>query len=152
MMIFKLLGLVMITVSSAIIGFLKSRSLTARRKKIELVYDATGILYEYINQGGCELDYAIKEAFTKCVFLQVEKGKYSCDGDRDLTDEDKALINDFFKGIGRSVKSVECDRINAFSTKIKSKLNDAQKDCEQKCKVYQTFGVCAGLIIGILLI
>lgn len=152
MMIFKILGVVMIAVSSALIGFLKSRSLMLRCKKIELVYDGTAILYECINQGGCELDCALKNAFLKCDFLQFEKGRYSCNNDSDLTDDDKALINDFLKEVGKSVKSVECDRINAFRIRVKSRFDEAQKNCAQKCKVYQTFGVCIGLIIGILLI
>lgn len=151
MMIFKLLGIAMITLSSALIGFFKSKSLMARCKKIELIYDGIEILYGYINQGGCELDYALKNSFSKCDFLHMEKERYSCD-DKDLTSDDKSLINNFFKEIGNSVKSVECDRINAFKLKIKTKFNDAQKSCAQKCKVYQTFGICAGLIIGILLI
>ena len=151
-MLFKFFGVVMIIASSALIGFLKAKSLVSRCKKLELVYDGTKRLYECINSGVVELESAMKNSFHNCDFIFINNGKFYCDGDNDLTADDKLLINSFLKEIGSSVKTVECDRISAFNLKLKSKLADAQKNCAQKCKVYQTFGVCTGLVIGILLI
>ena len=151
MIVFKILGLGMIVLSSAAIGFLKSKSLLSRCKKLELIYDGAQLLYEHVNQGGAELQQAIENSFAKCDFLHINYETNYCD-DLDFTKEDKTLINQFFNGLGDSVKSVECERINAFKLKIKTQLNDAKDNCAQKCKIYQTLGVCAGLVIGILLI
>ncbi len=151
MIMFKLMGIVMIVFSSSMIGFFKSKSLVARHKKLQQIYDAVCVLYNHINQGDYELEKALENSLAKCGFLHVKNGEYICD-DNDLTQDDKLIIKSFFSEIGSSVKSVECERINAFKLKIKSQLGFAQSDCHNKCKIYQTLGVCAGLVIGILLI
>ena len=151
MIMFKLMGIVMIVFSSSMIGFFKSKSLMTRHKKLQLIYDAADILYNHINQGDYELKKALENSFAKCGFLHVKNSEYICD-DNDLTQDDKLIIKAFLSKIGSSVKSVECERINAFKLKIKSQLGFAQSDCHNKCKIYQTLGVCAGLVIGILLI
>ncbi len=150
MLTVKLLGIVLIVVSSSFIGFLKSNSLTNRYKKLSLFYDGINILYDYIEQGGYELDIAIKNSFSKCVFLKRESDKLLC-FDADLK-KDKKIIEEFFVCLGTCTKRVECDRINAFRQKIKTHLKEAQNDILQKSKIYQTFGICIGLTVAILLI
>ena len=54
--------------------------------------------------------------------------------------------------LGAFAKRAECDRIINFKLKIQKLRDEAEKDAEQKCKVYQTFGICIGLAMGILLI
>lgn len=146
----KLLGIILIVISSSFIGFSKSYALSARYKKLSLFYDGINTLYEYIEQGGCELNIVIKNSFSKCAFLSRESDKLLC-FDADLK-KDKALIEEFFVCLGTCTKRVECDRINAFRQKIKTHLKEAQNDILQKSKIYQTFGICIGLTVAILLI
>lgn len=136
--------------SSSVIGFLKSRSLVERHKKLLLLSDAVNTFYNYIEQGGFELDFLIKNAFSKCNFLTFGRNEILCN-DSDLK-KDKSLIEEFFVRLGNSTKKVECDHINYFILKLKTVLVDAQNDVAQKSKVYQTLGVCVGLTIGILFI
>ncbi len=150
MFIIKAIGVFLIVVSSALIGLLKSRSLQERRKKLGLLLDGTNIFLNYIQQGECELEIAIKNAFLKCNFLNLNGKKILC-CDNDLKN-DKALIEDFFRVLGNSTKMIECNRINQFKIKLKSRLNEAENDVAQKVKIYQILGICIGLTIGILLI
>lgn len=150
MFIIKIFGVVLVVASSSIIGFLKSRSLVERNKKLLLLSDAVNTFYNYIEQGGFELDFSIKNAFSKCNFLTFGHNEILCN-DSDLK-KDKSLIEEFFVRLGNSTKKVECDHINHFILKLKTVLVDAQNDVTQKSKVYQTLGVCVGLTIGILFI
>ncbi|MBQ8739932.1 MAG: stage III sporulation protein AB [Clostridia bacterium] len=151
MLLFKISGIFLIVIVCSAAGLLKSLSIKNRSKKLSAFCDGLNTLYEYIEQGGCELDIAIKISFSKCVFLQHKNGRFLC-LDNDLKGEDKAMIDGFFDGLGSSAKKAECDRINSFKLKMKTHLKEAENDVSQKSKIYQTFGICIGLAIGILLI
>lgn len=150
MFLIKCFGIALVVLSIAFIGFLKSRSLIERYKKLSLFSDCTNNLYNYIEQGGLELAVAIKSAFLKCEFLTMQRDKILCN-DNDLK-RDKLFIEEFFIGLGSSTKKVECDRIKHFNLKLKTRIKEAEDNVIQKSKVYQTMGVCVGLAIGILLI
>ncbi len=150
MLVIKLLGVIGIVISSTCIGISKSRSLTARCKKLSLFLEGVNALYESIDQGGCELEDAIKLSFKKCDFLSFQKSECICD-DNDLK-SDKEYIEDFFKNIGFSVKKVECERINTFVLKLKNYIKEAENDVSQKARVYKSIGICVGLTIAILLV
>ncbi len=151
MLTIKLLGIALVVFTSSLIGFLKSRSLVARCKKLSLLCDGINALYEHIDGGGIELACAIKSSFSKCDFLRFENGRTLC-SDNDLNGEDKRAVDSFFLSLGSSAKRLECDRINNFRLKIKTSLKEAENDASQKSKIYQTFGICIGLTVGILLI
>ena len=150
MFIIKALGIVLTVVSGAMIGFLKSRSLIDRHKKLALLLDGTNIFLNFVEQSEYELEFAVKNAFCKCEFLEFKDNKFLC-CDTNLK-SDKFFIEEFFACLGCSTKKVECERINHFKTKLKSHIDEAKSNAMQKSQVYQTLGICAGLAIGILLI
>lgn len=146
----KILGIILITFSCAFTGFCKAWSLTLRHKKLSLVFDGICMLNGYIQSGGCELDTAIKNSFLKCDFLSFDREFY-CD-DKDLKKEEKDLLFEFFGTLGKSAKKAECEKIENLKIKLQQILLTAQNDVKQKSKIYQSFGICVGLAIGILLI
>ncbi len=151
MPLIKTTGVILIVISCGLCGFLKSLSVRSRAKKLSLFCDGIALLYEYIEQGGCELLTALNISFSRCAFLDFNNiGAVCCDVD--LNTEDKKIINSFFDSLGHSSKKAECDRINLCGVTMKKRADEAYNDTKQKCKLYQTFGVCTGLIIGILLI
>ncbi len=151
MLLVKAFGIFLIVVSCSAAGFLKSNSIKNRSKKLSDFCDSLDTLYQYIEQGGTELFLSIENSFSKCSFLCFENQRFYCK-DSDLKDKDKAAIDDFFTTLGASAKKAECDRINAFKLKITSHLKEAENNVLQQSKLYQTFGICIGLAIGILLI
>lgn len=151
MLWFKFFGIFLIVAVCSAFGFLKSLSLKKRCKKISAFCEGLNTLYECIEQGGCDCDTAVKNSFSKCEFLHCKDGSFIC-LDNDLKSDDKAMIDDFFSALGLSVKKAECDRINVFKLKMKSVLKECENDISQKSKIYQTFGICIGLVMGILLI
>ena len=150
MLVFKLIGIILTVITCVMAGFLKSAAVKSRCKKLEDFCDGIDMLYRYIEQGGCEVNSAIKNSFYKCDFLTFKSGLDFCQ-DLDLRQE-KEEINSFFMGLGTHTKKVECERICKYGIKFKKYYCDAQKEMTQKCKIYQCFGVCVGLAIGILLI
>lgn len=151
MLIIRLIGAVLIVASSAFIGFLKSNALAERYKKLTEIYDGINTLYEYVEKGGCELERALKSSFSTVKFLQFKNNVFYCD-DKTLTKEDNQLINTFFNMLGLSAKKAECDKINNFKIKLKTYINDAKTNHVQKGKIYQTFGICIGLMLAVLLV
>lgn len=150
MFLFKLSGVFLIVSACGAAGFLKSLSIKTRCKKISEFCKGLDLLYEYIEVGEYELDRAVENAFIKCDFINSDK-KMICK-DADLNCEDIQIINSFFESLGFSPKKAECDRISLCRIGMKKRLQDAEHDVVQKCGLYRTFGVCIGLVIGILLI
>lgn len=151
MLLIKVSGLILVMLSSVMFGFLKSKSLVLRSKKLFLILEGTDMLYEHIEQEGCELYQAVEKSFFQCDFLSFGNNSFSFCEDYLKSDEAQE-IKAFFASLGSSVKKAECDRIINFKLKIKKFYEMAEKDALQKCKIYQTFGICIGLALGILLI
>ena len=147
----KSTGVLLIVVSFAMAGFFKSRSIKARAKKLSALCDGLDLLFEYIEQSGSTLEVALGVAFSKCDFLEFQKTAALCH-DNDLTADDKAAITDFFASLGHSAKKAECDRIQSFKSVMTRRARVALEEAPQKCKLWQTMGICTGLVIGILLI
>lgn len=150
MLLVKLIGIVLIVVSGAFLGFLKSYGLSLRYKKLLQFLDGINMLYENIEQGENELNTAIRNSFSRCNFLEFKNGNFVC-CDFDLK-KDKSTIDEFFIKLGSATKKTECDRINNFKLKIKSHLKEAEQDVAQKSKIYSSLGICLGLVVAILLI
>lgn len=150
MLIFKISGAVLVVISSAYIGFLKCNSMCLRHRKLLLFMDGVNTLYNCIKQGEFDLKTAIKNSFSGCEFLLLNNPKIQCN-DVDLK-KDKALIEDFFITLGHSTKMVECERISIFKLKLKSNINEALNEIEQKGRLYKILGVCVGIVIAIFLI
>ena len=151
MSLIKTVGVSCIVASCIFAGFFKSYSVKSRSRKLSLFCDGLDLLYEYIEQGNCELQAALKKSFSKCSFLTFQNTNTVCK-DGDLNADDKEIINSFFISLGRSVKKAECDRINSCKNVMSKRASAAAADTLQKCKLWQTCGICVGLTIGILLI
>lgn len=147
----KFTGVLFIIISTSLIGFLKSRSLNLRVKKLLRLSGGLSLFYEYVEQGSFEIYTAVENAFKDCDFLQIKSNNIICT-DCDLAPDEQNEINSFFKSLGSGFKKEECDRIKNFELYIKKHLKTAENDVRQKCRLYQTLGVCLGLMLGILLI
>ena len=150
MYLIKTFGVLLVVVCCSLIGVLKSNLLRRKVNKLSIFLDGVNALYNYIEQGEFELKTAIKNAFSKCLFIDFSGQKVVCD-DVCLKKE-KPLIEEFFKHLGLSTKKIECDYINHFKIKVQACLKDAENDALNKCKIYQILCVCSGLVLGILLI
>lgn len=151
MPVFRAAGAVLVALSCSMLGLYKSRSVSARAKKLLLFCNGLDELFEYIEQQTLELEPAITKAFEKCDFIKKQKVKFLCI-DADLNTEDKDIINNFLISLGFSAKKTECDRIKALKSVIEKRTQAAFNEKGQKCRLWQAFGVCTGLILGILLI
>lgn len=151
MILVKALGLFLVVSVCSLIGFLKGQSIKSRYKKICTFCGGLDDFYEYIEQGDCDLKKAIKNAFDRCDFLYHSNQSTFC-YDNDLNGEDKAIIDSFFLSLGHSAKKAECDRIKLCKIKMQKRQAEAEGEMNQKCKIYNTFGVCIGLGLAVLLI
>ncbi len=144
-------GIICVVLCPAVFGFMKSASVIGRTRKLFLFCDALDSLYESIKNSRYELSEAIAVAFKKCDFIICHGNSPVCD-DSDLTGADKQIINDFFALLGGGTMHTECRKI--VSCKEELQKTAKRLECEQnaKCKLWQTGGICVGLVFGILLI
>ena len=147
----KVLGIGFVVLSCTFAGFLKSRAVIRRKDNLADFCSGLEMLYEYISQGLSGLETALDKAFFKCDFLSFD-GNAPIFNDCCLTPDEKTDITNFFKETGHSAKKFDLDRINAFKTVMTQHYNEALAETKQKCKLWQTGGICIGLIVGILLI
>ena len=151
MWVFKASGVALVVLSCSMFGFCKSRSVSARAKKLSLFCGGLDLLFEYVEQGSLELEPAIEKSFAKCSFINKQQSGFVC-VDCDLSSEDKDIITDFLSKLGFSAKKAECDRIAALKIVMQKRAQAAYDETAQKCKLWQSFGICIGLMLGILLI
>lgn len=151
MLVIKVIGISLAVLSCICFGFFKSFSIKSRAKKLSLISNGMIMLNEYIEQSNLELDIALKKAFSKCNFLDFSNDEIII-SDKDLTFEDKKFLKDFFADLGKYTKKSECDRIKLYYTDIQKIADIAFSESFQKCKLWQTFGICIGLTLGVLLI
>lgn len=147
----KSMGVFLVVASFSFAGFLKAASLRARSKKLLLFCDGLHLLKEYIEIGSETLQETMEKSFRKCEFIKIQNSNIFCN-DKDLSAQDNAAINEFFSSIGFSAKKTECEKINNFMLNIGERFEEAKNVAAQKCKIYQTFGVCIGLVVGIFLV
>lgn len=150
-LVVKVSGVILCSLSVMLIGFLKSISLKNRVNKLGSICHALDILYEHINYGEIPLEEALQKSFKDCNFIKVCGNEISLD-DGDFELQDIQIIDSFFKDLGKSGKKAECERICAIAAILRKEEVIAQKSALEKAKLWQTGGVCLGLIIAILLI
>lgn len=69
-----------------------------------------------------------------------------------LKEQDLIELKDFGRNLGTSDRQTQINNINRYENILDITISEL-KDCKnEKCKLYQTFGIMAGLFIGIILI
>ncbi len=145
--LFKSLGLITVFLACTLAGFLKSFVLKKRHKKLLGVYRSMSDLRERVRMGTGEID--------KLVYLSFSADTVSLSGGKAvintmyLEPEDTAVLEDFFKDLGMSDAESECERIGLYMALTEKKCGEAERKCDELCRLYGTLGVLCGIFICI---
>lgn len=149
--IVKITGISIFLLCSILFGFSKSHTLRMRELKLRKFYNGLDKLYEYISGGYENLEKALRFSFDDCDFIKVNASKSFCRC-QELTSDDINFINNFLCSLGRSCKKAECERIRLCENTILKRIQQAENECDQKCRLWQSLGICIGLTVSILFI
>lgn len=149
MWLFKLFGMVFVFSACTLFGFLKSASLRKRADKLWNFGQKTDRLKECIRIRTGEIGTLLPKVYGKDL-LFVKDGEFIPNKDY-LLDEDFALLSEFFSSLGMGDITSECERIESYSKIIKSRSNQAYKECESLCRLYKSIGALVGVFICIFL-
>ena len=150
-MLIKILGVLVITVSISLFGFLKSYW---ERSYISLLGKIAKALASV--DAALRLTADCRERILSSSFDGVD-GFCMHNGDahfinKNISDTLCSEINTFFRDFGSGDIILERQRIKRVSGVIKTAIEKEQKEYAATHKLWQTVGVCAGLMLGIMLI
>jgi len=169
----KITGMILVLVSSSIIGYLYSLKYKMRKQvlkslinsinlfKIELVYSRAPI-NEVLEHVVKTSDYMIKDIFKQTVYLlnlnegytageAWKKSIEKCNLDY-LKKSDKEVLITFGHSLGNTDLYNQEKNFNLVLEKLKHQLDNAEKEGEKNEKLYKNIGFLTGLGIVILLL
>ncbi len=150
MPIFKLLGLVILLLSSTFLGVGAAKSLRYRCGKLNSICISLESLAGYISNGKMELDCVLARCFKEEILtLKNEKPVINESG---LTKEDAELFKEFLEGLGMQCLDGESKRISLYKGIFLKQRLEAEERANRLCRLYNSLGFLAGLSICIILI
>ncbi|WP_434644134.1 stage III sporulation protein SpoIIIAB [Thermoanaerobacterium thermosaccharolyticum] len=167
----KVVGMIMVLISSTLIGYLKSLKYTLRRRTIRAILSSLNILITEITYN----QITLSEAFTKLsetsesgigkLFLiasQIlnsnegytasEAWEIALDkvGDLNLNQDDIRILKSFGKGLGNSDIYNQEKNFKFTSELLKKQLSDAEELSKKNEKLYKNLGVLIGIAVIII--
>ncbi len=145
----KLIGAVLTVMVSGFLGIRAAERLKSRYKLLLAFYMLLGEISDKIRVG-----IPLEEMFSDGKNAKLcERNGYKicpiCDG---LLSEDKALITEFFMGLGMTDTEAGIARCETYREIIKERADVAKTEAGEKSRLYSLLGLFFGIFISILLI
>lgn len=131
-----------------LIGIKSAAALKERAAFINRLILCTDKISQYIKMGNAEKGEILKS--TLPAFMSYEQEHVIIDKNIRLSLEDIRLIEEFFVGLGMGDIDAELVRCNAFKNLFKKQLIEAEKDVEEKHRLFTVSGFILGLILSFL--
>lgn len=150
LLLFKLLGLVLIFLTSMGIGFLNSSALRRRKERLCSIYRSFVQLAEYIKSENTEITALLERCFEQSdIILQNGKVQFN---EKYLESEDNSLLKEFLNGFGTRDIEGEYKRTCMYASLLDKQRELADGKCKELCRLYDTLGVLLGAVICIFFI
>ncbi|TAH66651.1 MAG: stage III sporulation protein AB [Anaerolineaceae bacterium] len=174
MQITKVVGCILIILSSTLMGFYCSNELKSRIDNLRELRKLIVLLRGDIRYGNTPLPEAIsaiarrhegnfKEFFTKVserlsehsgnTFSQIWKEAVEIELLKtSLNKKDKSSLIQFGDNLGYLDKEMQMNTLELFLTQLEDEINELSKTAKEKSYLYNTLGIMAGIFISIILI
>ncbi|NLL00281.1 MAG: stage III sporulation protein AB [Clostridiales bacterium] len=174
MQITKVVGCILIILSSTLMGFYCSNELKTRINDIKELRKLVVLLRGDIRYGNTPLPEAIcaiarrhegslKGFFTKVAerlsehsgntFSQIWKEAVDKElNQTSLNKKDKSNLIQFGENLGYLDKEMQMNTLDLFLTQIEEEISELSKTAKEKSYLYNTLGIMAGIFISIILI
>lgn len=150
MIFIKISGALFIVFSTTMFGVSKAARLKGNKDKLLNFILSLDTLKDKIRTGAGELKPLLENVFNNSGIVNINGEEITVLPD--LDNSEKALIEDFFRGLGKSDRIGECERIEEYRKLLYKSYENRLKEYAQKSKIWQTCGLCAGLFVAIFLI
>lgn len=144
---FKILGLLLILLSTTSFGFYKANRLVKRSRALGEICVSLEKLAELIKCGTGELKELLSLSFSD----KIGNGNEIMIDDS-LLKEDNELLKKLISEMGISHRETEYKHILLYKTLFEKRLREAENDSTRLCKLYNTLGFLTGLSICIFLV
>lgn len=150
--IIKFLGLALITAATTCLGFGYTANLKERISTLYWYKRAINILSEKIRFSSAELTKILCEIPLCNKYFSLTAPFSVILNDSGLNEGDKKLIYEFFEQIGMGDTEQQMKICALYESELNFRLNDAEKEYNDKSKIIKSLGFFAGLGIAIILI
>lgn len=168
----KALGLLLIVVSGALLGFYAASGLSRRSSALEriqrlIAHIGSQIRYTAAPTGEILKTAAASAEFRSLEFLKAAAGRLDADGDchaawqygvshygkvTGLTLADVELLQHFGEGLGRTDVEGQLENCRICAEQLTQRLESARREAAAKHRLYLTLGVTGGMAMALLLL
>ena len=148
--LFKAIGLAVLFFSSCFFGFCEAEKLKDRVKRLAFFVRAASEYAGRVRVGTEEVDRLLLLCFGERYIRRRENGfsVLPCFTGK----EDAALAEEFFRDVGMGDAQSEYERTNLYITLFSKRLEEAEKDVRERCRLFRALGVLGGCFLCIFLL
>lgn len=174
MLITKIVGCILIILSSTLMGFYYSNELKSRVNNLKELRKLIVLLRGDIRYGNTPLPEAIcaiarrHEGSFKVFFVRLSEklGEHSGNTfaqvwmeavnsellNTSLNKKDKSGLIQFGENLGYLDKEMQINTLDLFLTQLEDEINELSKTAKEKSYLYSTLGIMAGIFVSIILL
>lgn len=149
-MLFKAIGLLTVFFSCALLGFAEARRLQMRKKRLVSLCRSFTELRERLCAGAAEREPLLALCFPSGE-IETEGGDLRISAEN-LKTQDIALINEFLRDFGMGDAATETERIGVYLSLLQAQYTEAERECRDHCRLYQSLGILCGAFLCIFLL
>lgn len=138
MLPFKIIGFILIVLTTTLFGFFKANALVVRYKKLCIIKSAIIDLKQRIRLSHLEIEKLIALSF-----------KNIPDYKNGLNKSDIEILDSFFKNLGISDTKAECEKCELCIYNLETQISAAEKDNIELNRLYKSVGFFSGIFICI---
>ena len=135
----KILGFLIIFLSSVLLGFLKAYSCEMRIKNLEKTVKELKIFSQKVKLGESEFEKILSENLKENYYKNFEK-------------KERKILSELFENFGTREKNLEYERILIYIERLENVFLETKEKTAPLLKLYKTLGFLVGLFICIFLI
>lgn len=141
----RIIGALMTAIPFIAVGLIKSFNLNIRARQANLAYNFFLEIKESIRYTGAEKDSIIKDLLNRPEYALLNK-EFSA-----LKKQESEMLQNALLGIGKTDTYGQLKYIDSVLQRLKGIINSAEKDCNEKAKLYRMLGVCSGAAVAIII-
>ena len=150
MMLLKAAGLAVLFFSSCSWGFFEAEKLKTRVRRLSFFVRALTEFSERVRVGTEEIDRLLFRCFGKNCVGKTADGFSAASFLKEK--EDMALAQEFLCDVGMGNVQRESERAKLYVLLFSKKLEEAEKDARERCRLFRTLGVLGGCFLCIFLL
>lgn len=152
MLVIKILGLIVLSFTGLLLGTNQVAQL--RRRSDALYWFSTNIIFigEHIRSTANELYDIINSLYGKEAYLTLLRPFKIEIKNNFMNKDDLSTLDEFFVGLGSLDSESEIKRCQMYGKIIENRYKSAQKDYEEKNRLYKMLGLFGGLSVAIMLL